>query len=47
MPTFTKRSELPVPRADLYAWHARTWVSERPPVYEQVLRETGRMESPK
>ncbi|MCK6525618.1 hypothetical protein L6R49_29800, partial [Myxococcota bacterium] len=40
----------PVPdalRPDDTRLYTRTWVSERPPVYEQVLRETGRMESPK
>ena len=34
-------------RPDDTRLYTRTWVSERPPVYEQVLRETGRMESPK
>ncbi|MEY3214106.1 MAG: hypothetical protein RIT28_4587 [Pseudomonadota bacterium] len=34
-------------RPDDTKLYTRTWVSERPPVYEQVLRETGRMESPK
>ena len=41
MPTFTKRSELPVPRADLYAWHARPGAFERlGPPWERAVVES-------
>ena len=41
MPTFTKRSELPVPRADLYAWHARPGAFERlGPPWERAIVES-------
>ncbi|MCK6524590.1 TIGR01777 family oxidoreductase [Myxococcota bacterium] len=41
MPTFTKRSELAVPRDELYAWHARPGAFERlGPPWERAVIES-------